>query len=103
MLAAQPRTAQPRKAGSVPYGAEVLADGLGHRVVQAQVLLAVGQGPLQHRDHVGEPAGRVVRVYGLNRTFARVAMTEAPLPPASPSREVHLRPRQERSAPGSAG
>src|ERR1700755_3281265 len=39
-----------------PGAVQVLADGLGHRVVGTEVLLAVGQGPLQHRDHVGAPA-----------------------------------------------
>src|SRR5260370_20772914 len=57
--------AVPRPFGSLELsglggGVEVLAHGLGHLVVGSKVTLAVGQGPLQDRDDVAEPAGPVV-------------------------------------------
>src|SRR5579859_8193033 len=65
-----PRTLRPRRVLSaltprrpslgLGGGVEVLAHGLGHLVVGPEILLAVGQRALQHRDDVGEPPGRVV-------------------------------------------
>src|SRR5712692_9188254 len=47
--------------GSGPGGRlEILSHGPGHRVIGAQVALAVGQRPLQQRDDLHQPSVREV-------------------------------------------